>query len=409
MDDTNLNDLLSDETAMQLATEQAIKEQRDRTKSLSLDEQWAQLNGYSVHTANQSANQPLPHQIQPLEVYKASELYGLELEHTPMVVPDMIPIGLTVLAGAPKRGKSWLALSLALAVAGGTLFLDRQCRQGDVLYLDLESRKYRVQDRLSKLITGPAPNSLYIAHDASTLGGDLYEQLNNWCASVAKPTLIIIDTLGRVKASGKKSSENAYESDTRMFGALQKWAFDHRLALLVVHHLRKSKESDDWFDRISGSIGLVGTADAVLGLSGERGNQVSKFAVSGRDIDGDYELAIKFDNGRWTLVSESGESYEEDSAFRNSPTIRGIYRIMQFQPEWQGTANDLHEAIVDATGEPLPVTPQEMQRELITYTQKLYDNYAILAGQKRPDGGRRRVIFLRNMAAINAPKEWIDP
>lgn len=394
-DYNNMAELLAnDPDAQRLATEQAVSEHISR---MSAAEQAAQLLGMSIKLANPAAAKPQPRKIPELAVYQASELYGAKLEHTPMIVPNMLPVGLSVLAGAPKRGKSWLSLALALAVAGGKTFLGQQCRQGDVLYLDLESRKYRVQDRLAKLITGPAPPRLYIAHDAAPLGDELYAQLDGWCKAVQEPTLIIIDTLGRVRAGGKKSSENAYESDTRMYGGLQKWATGHRLAVLVVHHLRKVKDSDDWFDKINGSNGLVGAADTVFGLGGARGEAVSKFMVSGRDIDGDYEMAIRFDGGRWVLENASGENWENERGFNTSPTIRGVYRLMQSTPSWQGTANDLRDAIVEATGEPLGQNASEVEKDLGQYAQLLYDRFQILAGHKRQQSGRR-VIFLQNKA-----------
>lgn len=386
--------LANDPDAQRLATEQAVSEHISR---MNPAEQAAQLFGMSVKIANPAAAKPQQRKIPELTVYQASELYGAKLEHTPMIVPNMLPVGLSVLAGAPKRGKSWLSLALAVAVAGGGMFLGQQCRQGDVLYLDLESRKYRVQDRLAKLITGPAPPRLYIAHDAAPLGDELYAQLDGWCKAVQDPTLIIIDTLGRVRAGGKKSSENAYESDTRMYGGLQKWATSHSLAVLVVHHLRKVKDSDDWFDKINGSNGLVGAADTVFGLGGARGEAVSKFMVSGRDIDGDYEMAIRFDGGRWVLENASGENWENERGFNTSPTIRGVYRLMQSTPSWQGTANDLRDAIVEATGEPIGQNASEVEKDLGQYAQLLYDRFQILAGHKRQQSGRR-VIFLQNKA-----------
>ena len=55
------------------------------------------------------------------------------------VVPGVIVEGLTILAGKPKLGKSWLMLHAAIAVASGGLTLgDIECITGDVLYCALE-------------------------------------------------------------------------------------------------------------------------------------------------------------------------------------------------------------------------------------------------------------------------------
>ena len=109
---------------------------------------------------------------------------------------------------------------MALCIASGEPFLGMATSKGAVLYLDLESKAYRVQDRLSRLIVGPAPENLYFAHKSERLDAGLMEQLKSWASQVQHPSMIIIDTLGRVK-SGSRKGENAYESDTRIFGDLQ--------------------------------------------------------------------------------------------------------------------------------------------------------------------------------------------
>ena len=70
------------------------------------------------------------------------------------VVPGIIVEGLTLLAGKPKLGKSWLLLHAAAAVAGAdsSFTLGVQCVEGDVLYCALEDNLRRLQSRLTKLL-----------------------------------------------------------------------------------------------------------------------------------------------------------------------------------------------------------------------------------------------------------------
>jgi RecA-family ATPase len=120
--------------------------------------------GLVIHPAKEI---PLPEKrVKALEAYSASSLYGVHLERPPLIIQNIIPAGLSVLAGAPKRGKSWLALAMGIAVATGSDFLGMGTRKGDVLYMDLESRQYRVQDRLQQLMPGNFPERLWITHDA---------------------------------------------------------------------------------------------------------------------------------------------------------------------------------------------------------------------------------------------------
>ncbi len=69
------------------------------------------------------------------------------------VVPGLVPAGLTLLAGKPHAGKSWLSLELALAVASGS----EVCELKDkVLYLALEDPPWRLQRRLRQLAAAPS-------------------------------------------------------------------------------------------------------------------------------------------------------------------------------------------------------------------------------------------------------------
>ena len=49
----------------------------------------------------------------------AKDLLSRELPPVKWSVPGVLPEGVTILAGKPKMGKSWLALGLCVAVASG--------------------------------------------------------------------------------------------------------------------------------------------------------------------------------------------------------------------------------------------------------------------------------------------------
>ena len=58
-------------------------------------------------------------QIKRLQTIDADTLQSTAYEPVSFVVDDLLPQGLHLLAGAPKIGKSWLALWLAVTVAKG--------------------------------------------------------------------------------------------------------------------------------------------------------------------------------------------------------------------------------------------------------------------------------------------------
>lgn len=52
-----------------------------------------------------------------LETITAEDLQNRRYEPTHFLVDELVPEGLHILAGAPKIGKSWLALWLCLCVS----------------------------------------------------------------------------------------------------------------------------------------------------------------------------------------------------------------------------------------------------------------------------------------------------
>lgn len=340
---------------------------------------------------------PLPKQIKPLSIYKASDLYGKNLKRPPIIIDNIIPAGLSVLAGAPKRGKSWMALKMALCVSNGDPFFGFRSRKGAVLYLDLESRDYRVQDRMARLIAGPGPENLYFAHEAERLDGALLDQMKGWIENVDNPAMIIIDTLGRVKG-GTKRGENAYESDTRIFGKLQSFALEHKIAIVCVHHLRKSSgDNADYFERISGSMGITGACDAVMVLAGKRGEDTSVLRSSSRDFEA-QDFVVRFDGGDWTLVSCDSEQYHELKEYNSSPVVRGVIAVAHKYGTWSGSMSDLMEDASELLGEAVPILrANEFGREIQRFSEMLIHRDNVSVKTRKISKGRRKVIVESTM------------
>ena len=97
-----------------------------------------------------------------LETITAEDLQNRTYEPTHFLVDELIPEGLHILAGAPKIGKSWLALWLCLCVSQGQPLWNFATTQGEVLYLSLEDSFQRIQTRLFDL-TEDAPPTLHFA------------------------------------------------------------------------------------------------------------------------------------------------------------------------------------------------------------------------------------------------------
>jgi hypothetical protein len=222
------------------------------------------------------------------------------------VLPGYIPEGVTLFVGKPKIGKSWLLLDVCVASAAGRFALGSiKAAQGDVLYLALEDSKRRLKDRLEKICPeGAVPSRLAFVTEWRRAGSGGVEDIAEWCDSVANPLLVVVDTLERIRPSTKPGSWQ-YSNDYAAISALQTLAHDRRLAIVIVHHVRKM-EADDPFDMVSGTNGLAGAADTILVLKRQAGN--TTLHARGRDID-EKATACEFNKSscRWTLLGEAGE------------------------------------------------------------------------------------------------------
>ena len=83
-------------------------------------------------------------QIKRLQTIDADTLQSTAYEPVSFVVDDLLPQGLHLLAGAPKIGKSWLALWLCLCAAQGKPLWTFATRPCEVLYLCLEDSFQRI-------------------------------------------------------------------------------------------------------------------------------------------------------------------------------------------------------------------------------------------------------------------------
>ncbi|WP_316234330.1 AAA family ATPase [Bradyrhizobium sp. SZCCHNR1098] len=273
-----------------------------------------------------------------LRPFSAPDLLAKDFPEPKFIVPGYIGEGLTILAGRPKIGKSWLALNIAVAVAAGGIVLGSlQVEAGSVLYLALEDTQRRLQSRLKQVLgEDELPDDLYFATDCPRLDEGAYEQLDQWVDSQENPRLIIIDVFNKVRPAAI-GRESPYEADYRALGPLKAYADSRNVAVLILHHTRKMSAQDP-FDTISGTTGFTGAADAALVLASDD-DGVSLYA-RGRDVE-EVGTALEFDRktGRWNALGDRDD-------FRRSEPRKAIIGMLE---NWPHQAMTIRE-IADRTG-----------------------------------------------------------
>jgi hypothetical protein len=133
------------------------------------------------------------------------------------------------------------------------------------------------------------------------------EELDDWLAIHPEARAVFIDTLKMVRprVTGNKG---IYDADYEALEPLVPLSAEHRVSIVVVHHTRKLAAADP-LDEISGSTGLSGAADGVLVLKRDRGRADAYLHVTGREIEEEAELALRWDPDTvgWTLVGDAAE------------------------------------------------------------------------------------------------------
>ena len=119
-------------------------------------------------------------------------------------------------------------------------------RKTDVVYLALEDREWRVQQRMQELTDSP-PENLRFGFSCGQLGVELEGQIEEALREFPSTGLIFIDTLQMVRDNAS-AKVNAYAQDYKDLSGLKKLADDHGICIFVVHHTRKERDSSNIFN-----------------------------------------------------------------------------------------------------------------------------------------------------------------
>ena len=143
-----------------------------------------------------------------LKTKSCEEIMSTAYKPLAYCVDGLLTQGLYLLAGAPKVGKSWLALDICLSVAKGEDVLKHQTHIGTALYLCLEDSYNRIQNRLYELTDEPTEN-LYFAIMSESLGNGLETQIEKFKSEHSDLKLVVIDTLQMVRNETESGSNSS--------------------------------------------------------------------------------------------------------------------------------------------------------------------------------------------------------
>ena len=244
-----------------------------------------------------------------LQVIDGETLMDLRLEPTRFCVDTLLPQGVCMLSGAAKIGKSWMVLDWCVRIAKGEPVWNLSTHRGSVLYLALEDRMSRIQDRLN-LLTDEVPGNTYFAVAAERLDSGLCDQIRDFVEDHPDIVLVAVDIFQQIRTSREDSS---YANDYEDIGQLKALADELGITVLLVHHNRKMRDSDP-LNNPSGTTGISGALDTILVLDrSKREEDCATLYCTGRDVP-TRQLDLRMKSGdtcAWELLSDSLEQPEK--------------------------------------------------------------------------------------------------
>ena len=306
------------------------------------------------------------------------ELYQDIYSKKPPVIEGLLYQGTYLFVGSPKIGKSFFMAQLAYHVSTGTPLWDYPVKKGTVLYLALEDDYRRLQERMYRMFGTDSTENLYFSVSSKPLGNGLTDQLSGFIREHPDTTLVIIDTLQKIREVD--SDSYSYAKDYEIINQLKQFSDSWGICLLLVHHTRKQKSSDN-FDMISGTNGLLGCADGAFMLYKEnRTSNKATLEISGRDQQ-DQKIHLIRDEEKlcWNFEKAETELWKEPP----EPLLECIANLVtEENPTWQGTATELIEKLG------LDMKPNVVSLKLNVNAGRLMNDYSIRYTNKRNHSGR---------------------
>jgi hypothetical protein len=210
---------------------------RDSTEPETLKKQILRLAADAVRTSTE------------LTMLSVVELCRRNPELRAPVIDGLLRQGETMnVISAPKIGKSWLAMSLALGVASGRRWLGRfDVDQGEVLYIDNELHPQTWAFRIPKVAAAmgielaAVSDSLFV----DTLRGrlqDIYSMEKYFGAIVpGRFKVIVIDAFYRVLP--RDTDENDNGAVAALYNALDQYADRLGCCFVLIHHSTKGVQA----------------------------------------------------------------------------------------------------------------------------------------------------------------------
>lgn len=205
---------------------------------------------------------------------------------------------------APKTGKSWLVMNMALAVALGRDWMGFPCEQGKVLIVDNElhpaTTAYRFRTMLAKLGIPRSAVNPFIRIENQRGMLETIQSLSTQIEELRKEDykLIIIDAFYRAVPQGTNENDNG--SITALYNLLDRYAGTLNSAFALIHHTSKGNQSQKSVTDVGAGAGAQSrAADTHLVLRPHREKGVIAVDCAVRSFAPIQPFCLRFDWPVW--------------------------------------------------------------------------------------------------------------
>jgi len=258
-------------------------------------------DGVDIHDLFRNAA-PAPNKKYILQEIRSIDLMRMEFPPPRMLVDELIPEGLTIIAAPPKIGKSFFAEDLACCIATGREFLGKKTEKLRTLYIDAEQTPQLIKRRMMALKWDQGADGLtYSPVSGITLDEKTLEAMKPQVKG--RFDVLIVDTLARLCPQSRGGGD-AYQKASDQLGPLHAWCLQMGVSVIVIHHTRKGAESDsnESYDDMTGGRGYMAVADTLITFRRIKDNNF-KVSITGRVAEGG-EYLLEKDGVRWTMHGE---------------------------------------------------------------------------------------------------------
>lgn len=240
-------------------------------------------------------------------LYHISELGSLP--EPSWLIDGVLTDGFTVLYGAPKTGKTFVALSWALSIGSGHRWHGTGVKQAPVLYVSGEGQG-GLHSRVEawQVAEGVASSQVYVVPSGARLIDREHVVALRADVHATGAKLLVVDTLARSMAGG---DENSSQDMGLAIQALDWLREKTGCAVLVLHH------SGVIGERPRGSTALFGAVDSLIRVEGD-GQRVQVACEAHKD-------APPF-RRRWFELAKAGRSVA--LAERNAPVASAGHSVV---------------------------------------------------------------------------------